>query len=250
MNGQLCRHLALIAAISLLSIPAVAITFGQNDNFQSGTTQGWTGGTPLVNQPSGGPDELSNPGDHYLELSTGGFAGNLGTFNTMQWAGNYDAAGVTRVNIDLKNFGPDPVSLRLMITTAATAGCPSPCTAWTSTTATVLPAGDWAKVEFSLAESDLTRVAGALSYASSIANVAKLHLRHDDGAPSPPGSPSAVNAVLGMDNVAALPEPGCAAGVLAGTALLVLLFPKGKSTETRKSNSHRVVRDFLKDSNG
>ena len=249
MKCRLCRHLAVAAAICLISIPAGAITFGQLDDFQDGSFELWTGGSIQTNQPTGGPS--GDPWDRYLQLSTGGVASNLGAFNTAQWSGDYATAGVTRVNIDLYNFGPDPVSLRLMITTSATSGCPSPCTAWTSTTATVLPAGGpWAKVEFSLAESDLTRVAGANSYASSIANVAKLHLRHDDGTPSPPGSPALVNAVLGVDNVVALPEAPSTNGVLACTILLAWLFPKGKSKETRKTNSHRVVRDFPKNSSG
>src|SRR6202008_602604 len=120
---------------------------------------------------------------------------NLGAFNTFQWQGDYAAAGITRIDIDFKNSGPDPVSLRLMITSSAGLGCTGSCTAWTSTNATVLPANDqWGKVEFSLAEPDLTRVAGSDAYATSIANVQKLSFRQDDGPPSPPGTQILVNA--------------------------------------------------------
>jgi hypothetical protein len=205
MNARLGRHIALIAALSLLGSPAVAIVLGQFDNFQSGTLQNWTGGSNPTNQPNGGPDGAS---DRYLRITSGGVSSNLGVFNSAQWAGGYGAAGVTRVNIDLNNFGPDPVSLRIMIATPGCNGPPFTCTAWTSTNATVLPAGTgWVRVEFSLAEPDLTRVLGTDSYATSIANVDKLTLRHDDGAPSPPGTQILVNAVLGIDNVTALPEP-------------------------------------------
>src|SRR5262245_62990119 len=94
MNCRSCCHLALLAAIALLAGPARAITFHQIDDFESGTpTQGWDGGSNPTNQP-GGP---SGPGDHYLQLSTGGVASNLGAFNTLQWAGNYATATVTRV---------------------------------------------------------------------------------------------------------------------------------------------------------
>jgi hypothetical protein len=243
MNRQSCRQLALVVAIALSAVPAVAITFGQFDNFQSGTFAGWTGGVALSNQPNGGPD---GPYDRYLRLDSGG--GNLGIFNEAQWSGDYAAAGVTRVVLDLNNFGPNPVSLRVMI---ATPGCSSPpltCTAWTSTIATVLPiTNGWVKVEFSLAEPDLTRVLGSGSYASSIANVQKLLLHHDDGGPSPPGTQMLVDADLGVDNVVALPEPWSGAGLVAGVLFLVLLVPRGGRTETGKSISHRVVRDFLND---
>src|SRR2546422_3896139 len=157
MNGRLPGHLVLIAAIWLLASPAIAIVLGQFDNFQSGTTQGWTGGSSPTNQANGGPD---GAGDRYLQLSSGG--GQLGAFNAAQWSGDYAAAGVTRVDFDLSNFGPDPVSLRVMITTPGCTGPPLTCTAWTSTNATVLAAGiGWVRVEFSLAESDLTRVLGS-----------------------------------------------------------------------------------------
>ena len=225
MNGQLGHRFALLATIWLLASPARAIIFGQFDNFQDGTLASWTGGALLSNQAGGGPDGAY---DRYLQVSTGGSPGNLGVFNTAQWSGDYVTAGVTRINIDLKNSGPDPVSLRLMVTTTPGPGCTSTCTAWTSTTATLLPANDqWVRVEFSLAEPDLTRVTGTASYASSRAGAAKLHLRHDDGAPSPPGSQILVNSVLGVDNVVALPEAPRSSGLLAGMTLLLALFPRG-----------------------
>jgi hypothetical protein len=243
MSGRLGRYPALIAVIWLLSMPAGAIVLGQFDNFYSGTTQGWIGGSSPTNQPNGGPEGV---GDRFLQLTTGGGASNLGVFNELQWAGDYAGAGVAKVIMDLKNFGPDPVSLRVMIASPGCSGQPLTCTAWTSTIATVLPPnGLWSKVQFSLAEPDLTRVLGSDSYVSSIANVQKLLLRHDDGAPSPPGTTILVNAVLGMDNVIALPEPRFSAGVLAGAALLGLLLPRGKPREMQNSSSHRVVRIFL-----
>lgn len=247
MRGRLGCQLALVAALGLLAGPARAVVLWQIDTFQDGTLQGWDGGSSPSNQPTGGPSgEL---GDRYLQLTTMGNPSNLGAFNTAQWSGDYAAAGVTRINIDLKNSGPNPVSMRLMVTTTSGIGCTSPCTAWTSTNATVLPADDqWVKVEFSLAEADLTRVAGTDSYASSVANVARLHLRHDDGLPSPPGTQVLVNAVLGVDNVVSLPEPSRTGGILAGGAVLALLLPRGKAGETRKRNSHRVVRGFPRDS--
>jgi hypothetical protein len=244
MNGRLCRHLALIAVTWLSSVPAAAIMLGEFDDFQSGTSEMWTGGIALSNQPNGGPDGV---GDRYLRLDSGG--GNLGIFNETQWAGNYAGAGVTRVTFDLNNFGPSPVSLRVMIATPGCSAPPLTCTAWTSTNATVLPiTNGWVKVEFSLAELDLTRVLGSASYASSIVNVQKLLLRHDDGGPSPPGSQMLVDADLGMDNVVALPEPSPRAAFVAGVFFLTLLIPKGKRTEPGKPISHGVVRDFLNDS--
>jgi hypothetical protein len=186
-----------------LSHPAAAILLGQVDDFQSGSLQGWTGGSQNINQPNGGPGGV---GDRYMQISSGG--ANLGTFNATQWAGNYAAAAVGRVTFDLSNFGPDPVSLRVMIMTAGCDGGATGCTAWTSTNATVLPAGvGWVKAEFSLLEPDLTRVRGLASYATTVSAVERLLIHQDAGPPDPPGVASFVNAVLGIDNVTALPEP-------------------------------------------
>jgi hypothetical protein len=238
MHFRLCRLLAWIAAISLSAMPAGAISLGQIDTFQDGTTQGWTGGVLLTNQPNGGP---GGAGDRYLQLNTNGLA-NLGTYNKVQWAGDYASAGVTRVDFDLANFGPDTVSLRIMIVTPGCQGTGTGCTAWTSTNATVLPAGSgWVKVEFGLNEVELTRVVGSDSLASVLANVERLHLRDDDGAPSPPGTASLVNAVIGVDNITALPEPSRGAGVAAGILALMCaelrrrrpdaMIPQGKRAE-------------------
>ena len=233
-------HLARIWLLAawLSAGPAGAIVLGQVDDFQNGTLQGWTGGSAPTNQPNGGP---AGAGDRYLHLSTGGSPGNLGAFNTMQWSGDYGSAGVTRVIFDLNNFGPDPVSLRVMILTAGCDGGATACTAWTSTNATVLPAGTgWVVAEFSLAESDLTLVRGSLSYAATISSVERLLIRQDIGPPDPPGVTSLVNAALGIDNVTALPEPPVLAAVACGIALLAGLprsnraLPKGKSASERK----------------
>jgi hypothetical protein len=219
----------MIALIWLLDARASAIVLGEFDSFYDGTKEGWDGGTTTTNQPTGGP---GGTGDRYLQLNSGG--GNLGIFNTLQWSGDYAAASVTRVDIDLDNFGPNPVSLRLMLFTPGCAFGAGNCTAWTQTVATVLPAGSgWVKVEFSLAEPDLTRVIGSLSYASSIANVERLHLKHDPGPPDPPGVSAPVNAVLGMDNVVALPEPSWWVGLLTGV-LGIALLPRGQCEARRK----------------
>jgi hypothetical protein len=240
MRARSSRYLALLAAVCLSDAQAAAITLGQIDNFYDGTTQGWTGGTSLSNQPTGGP---GGTGDRYLQLNSGG--GSLGTYNLIQWSGNYAAAGVTRVNIDLKNFGPAPVSMRLMLFTPGCAFGGTGCTAWSQRNATVLPPGSgWVKVEFSLAEADLVPVLGGASYAASMANVERIHLKHDPGVQNPPGYPNPpqtpncclVDAVLGMDNVIALPEPSWGAGLLAGV-LSLLLVPQGQFGTRRKSLS-------------
>ncbi|HKA15671.1 MAG TPA: hypothetical protein VKH41_11685 [Myxococcota bacterium] len=238
-SARSCREIALIAAICLLRVPAAAITLNQVDDFQSGTVLDWTVGSTLSNWPTGGP---GGAGDHYLRVSSGG--GNLGTYNKTQWSGDYGAAGVARLTFDLVNFGPDPVSLRI---TLFTPGCNSggtACTAWTSTDPIVLPAGSgWVKAEFALAEPDLTRFFGSDTLAASLANIERLLLRHDPDALDPPGVQNPVNAIIGVDNITALPEPTGASGIETGILAILLTklrrkpkryCPRGIGWEERK----------------
>lgn len=194
-----------------------SITLNHVDDFEDGTLQNWAGGSVPANVPDGGPDGV---GDAYLEIASAAFA--LGTFNLDQWSGDYDAETVNTVSFDLNNFGPDPLSLRVVLFTPGCDAGAGACTAWTSTVATPLASGSgWVTAAFSLEEADLTRVLGADGHVASLQNVERLLIRHDDGAPDGPGAIPTVTATLGIDNVTALPEPTGLVALLLGAGALV-----------------------------
>jgi hypothetical protein len=210
------RRLVPAALVLALALPPAAVVVGQVDDFEDGTLQSWMGGSTLVNQPGGGP---AGAADNFLDIDSNAFF--LGTFNLNQWSGDYGAAGVASVRLDANNDGPDTVSLRLMVFTAGCGPGSMNCTAWTSTDAEELPSGSgWQTVEFSLTTDEMTQVQGTDSLATTLANVERILLRHDPGDPSPPGAGSGlvVDALLGVDNITALPEP---ASALAAGGLLV-----------------------------
>src|SRR5690606_19044738 len=145
------RWVSSTALVLLLGIPAAAsaapITIGQIDTFEDGTTQGWQinllgMGTPLLpvpaNIPTGGP---AGSGDNFLEMVSTGIpmtAGNRMTvLNAAQWAGDYLAGGVTAISMDVANFGPTDVNLRLLFEDAM--GGP-PSNVAVSTNSILLPA--------------------------------------------------------------------------------------------------------------
>ena len=191
-----------------------AIAPGLVSDFQDGTLQNWSGGSNPTNIATGGP---AGVGDRYLQISAS--SSFLGTFNKVQWSGNYIAAAIDHIDMNLKNNGPNAVAIRIMLLTP---GCDlggTSCTAWTSTTATPVASGSgWISASFSVKEANLTRVLGSQSYNTSLSNVERILIRHDDGAPSPPTSGVFVSATLGIDNV--LPEPSLALGLAAGAAML------------------------------
>ncbi len=114
------RRLSLFL-IALLTTPALAaaVTLGQVDDFQDGTLQGWASGGPNPNPPivvaDQGPD---GAGDWALVATangTGGAGGRLVIFNSDQWTGDYLAAGVIAVGLDLLNLGMNELTIRLTL---------------------------------------------------------------------------------------------------------------------------------------
>ncbi len=110
----------LAVVISLhCSVGFRGITLGQIDTFEDGTQQGWGNtNTFLLTNPSNGP---GGSNDHYLSTMTLTASGGdrLDVFNQSQWLGNYLAAGVTGVEMDLKNNNlfdlTNPLSIRIAI---------------------------------------------------------------------------------------------------------------------------------------
>lgn len=175
-----------------------ALNLGRLDDFQDGTFQGWGGGDFLENIPTGGP--LGN-GDRFLQATSDGGDGagsRLATFNA-EWSGDLSAAGVTAVEMDIRNQGNVTLEMRIvMFGTNADR--------WTSTNAAILPVGSgWQHVKFSLEPGALTRVRGFGSYLTSYTSVSQIMVRHDPGAPSSQGA--AIASQMGVDNVLAGGNP-------------------------------------------
>lgn len=211
---------ALIALSSLLVCGAPgAVTIGQTDNFEDGTTQGWVTGllgavnpVPPTNVATGGP---AGGNDNYLRLSSLGGTGpgsRLVGINLTQWGGDYTSAGVVAIAMDVNNLGATDLFLRLMFEDP-TVGPPSN-TAF-STEAILLPAGSgWTSVIFPILATDLT--AGLGSVAAALSDATTLRLFHGTSAAFPG---EAVAAALGVDNISALGSDGSGGGGGGGTSV-------------------------------
>jgi hypothetical protein len=224
MKLQICCFTAFFLG-SVLSTKAGAVTITQVDTFEDGTTQGWGVGagpspTPPVNVADGGP---GGTGDNYLLLTATGGNGpgsKLGAFNTAQWAGDYIAAGITQIGMQVKNFGPQDVYLRLLF--ADPTGGPPSNIAFTTNAILAQAGADWNFVVFDVSSAALT--AGLGSVEQALSNATELRIFHNPVAafPPPPVGPPAVNAQLGIDDIRAVPEPSTFAFLTAGMLGLAL----------------------------
>lgn len=222
MGSVVFRATALAVAflVVCVAVPTqAAIQFGQVDTFQDGSVMGWGEGFSSENPPAnvaGGPGGAS---DRYLRnVSSGGFGGGSRQvmLNQSQWVGNYNAAGVTRIDASLANFGAGPLHMRVALQSATGT--------WVaSTRAAVVPAdGQWRQFTFDLSGRSLSRVTGAEAVGSVLSNVFEVRLLAASARPDFRGD--AIVATLGADNLRALRLPGDAdfdGRVTAGELLLV-----------------------------
>lgn len=202
-----------------LSSGASAITIGQVDDFQDGTTMGWQEGTPSPNQPTnlsdGGP---LGAGDHALRnISSGGFGpgSRLAMFNLSQWTGDYTAGvGVGSISGVMRaDPGGGALLMRLAIEGASGER-------WGSTTAFSLPNdGSYHYFEFPLTSAALTQLEGSDPLAMVLSNVTQLRFLHST---SPDWEAGSIVATLDLDNLTANPIPEPSTTALAGIAALSL----------------------------
>lgn len=203
---------ALAPLLALACGTAAALSPGQVDTFTGGALEGWGSGaahpSPPVVVGGGGP---GGAGDAYLSLVASGLPGPGGKLVAIagpQWRGDYATAGITGLSMAVNNLGATDLSLRLWLLT--------PQGSAVSSQPVVLLAGSgWQPALFPLAP-------GALSWQglAGLGEVTDLRLFHGAGA-SYPGQDIA--AQLGIDNVAAVPEPAAVLLWSGGLAALASL---------------------------
>lgn len=222
---------------------AFAVTVGQQDTFEDGTTQGWQinvlnlGAPPPealpANVSSGGPGGVD---DNYLRLTslgTLGAGGRLSAINLAQWSGDYLNSGVQAIRMDLNNFGNSDLFLRLLFADPIPG---PPQNQAVSTDAVFVPGGSgWVSILFPIGPADLTSTLGSVE--AALGNVTELRLFHSPTAvfPGPP-----VTAQLGVDNIQALgvarvPDIASTSMLLcfAILALALVSWPRGRMATAR-----------------
>lgn len=214
-NKTLGKRLTGVVAGAALFAATVsasaAVTIGQIEDFEDGTTGNWKTGSasplPPENVGSGGP---AGADDNYLLAQSGGGSGpgsRLVIFNESDFTGDLAGAGVTAIRMDVNNMGATTLFLRLSVEGLSNSAL--------STEAIELPSGSgWRSVAFSLLPEDLSSAGSA---SAALANVQRVRLFHNETILFPG---SAIAANLGVDNISAVPEPGAKWLTAGGLCLL------------------------------
>jgi hypothetical protein len=202
-----------------VSTAAANPTLNQVNDFQNGQVSGWTNGggaADPVNVNGGGP---AGAADRFLRVTSSGGSGagsRLVTLNNNQrWTGNFSTATdrVDAVTMDLKNFGSTPLSMRIAFEESGGAW-------YATTTAFALPADSaWHAARFDLSDAALTRVSGSTPLATALTRVTEFRVLHST---TPDYRGAAVASSFGVDNIAAVPEPGA----LAATGMFLPLLAR------------------------
>ena len=204
MQSRIPRLSTLFALAVLIPAFAIqtadAVTLGQIDDFEDGSTHLWSEGGPSPNPPtnvaSGGPGGV---GDNYLaDTSTGiGTAGSkMVMSNTGRWSGDYISEGIRGLRMMLANFGDTPLQMRIALEGPS-------ATRYGSTEAFTLPAdGAWYPVVFGLTESDLTNLGGVATPDQVLASVGTIRLLAASAGPSWKGD--SIAASIGVDDIEAV----------------------------------------------
>lgn len=223
------RAALVLGLATVLPVDASAqITRNQIDTFETATTLNWANGgafgTPQPTVVTGG---MGGANDHYLQVTADGSGpqGRLSVFNRTQWLGNYNAAGVNAVEMDLRNFSATVLAIRIGYKVSPVSGSPG----YSSTTGfTLANDGLWHHAVFSLADTAMSPInLPSTSFNTLLNGPGEMRILHS-ATPSLTGDN--VVAVLGVDNIKAVPEPvGILAVALMGAVIAVRCRRRGQN---------------------
>ncbi|MDP1662294.1 MAG: hypothetical protein Q8L55_10310 [Phycisphaerales bacterium] len=213
---------SLLAASAACVFPCMSgladIAIGSSSNFNNFDADQWSNGVVTTDPVImlGGP---AGPSDPYLRVTSdgSGAGGKLTVFNnSSEWTGLWLTAGITRIEMDFRNFDPQNRTLymRLGFLTSAGQGQPGWCT-----DAFLVPAdGQWHRAVFTITPATMTRVGNAYDWETAMQWVTQLRILHSI-TPSPVGTN--FTSSVGIDNIIALPVPGTLAAFSPGCLLLL-----------------------------
>jgi hypothetical protein len=202
----------LFSGLGLSNCPAFAVAVGQVDEFFEDDYQNWGGAAAGV-LPDVGP---TGDGDFSLLVEASGFPGGAGsrlvTFNggvgapvATQWTGDWIAAGIRTLSLDVLNPNDFALTMWLGIAGPGPPGFAGSGDSYVSKSGIPVPAdGLWHSVEFSVLPGDFDAWGSGSDPAAALANVLQMRIMH---AVVQDWRGATGDALMLIDNIRAIPEP-------------------------------------------
>ena len=196
-------HLILPAIIAFSPGVGWSITLNQLEDFQAGTSQ-WSinnGATLVPVVEDAGP---AGEGDDARFMSTTAMSvPRLLAMNVIQWNGNWTAAGIGRISLDVRNPNGFSLSMRLGVAGPGGQGPNGSGDTHVTGAATVPADNVWHALTFDVLPSDFTSINGFDSTAA-LTNVAQLRVIHNADVSF---AGAAMQGDFYLDNIRALGSP-------------------------------------------
>ncbi|MFK7909275.1 MAG: PEP-CTERM sorting domain-containing protein [Akkermansiaceae bacterium] len=208
------RHALSVLNTFLITGQLTAATLAHSSNFEGSNKDGWQHPVFSGNQTSIQPDGPFN--SILLVTSSGG--GGVGSRlvvpnSTPNWTGNYSAAGITAVKMDLVNNSGLNLSIRIGVEGGAGGN------RWTSIVPVSLSPSQRGTFRFDLDSSSLG-AAGGNDLAAALADISQIRVLHNPNAGDFKGA--AVPGSFTVDNITLVPEPSSSAMFFAACAILLI----------------------------
>lgn len=171
---------------------AQAISVGELADFTGGNN-GWTHGLGNWQTLSNGQD---GPTDDYLFIEANGGGGQLSRMVTLnistEWTGDFTAAGVTTLAVDVLNENGQSLDIRFAVDGDGGR--------FATNSISVPPSSQWQPLSISFDPSNF-QSAGGSDIEMTLTSVVEIRLLHN---PNPDWRGAAINANLGVDNIEAI----------------------------------------------
>jgi len=217
--------LLLICLATTYTTQSQGVTLPLSDDFQDGSTQSWTG-SDTANLSDVGPTGV---GDLSLEVTS---VKRFVTYNQTQWSGDWNAASISQISLDVRHANPYDLVLWLGVSQGSPGFGGSGDTYVTNQSITVPGDDNWHLILFNVTSADFdpapansTAVPDA---AAALSAVSQLRIIHNT---SQEFIGEFASGVALFDNIQVVPEPASLA--LAGLCGLSMLL--GSSRKQRVS---------------
>ena len=210
----------IIYGLSMLSSHVAAATLAHTSDFEGGNIDGWL--HPISNGNSNQTSiQIDGPFNNVLLVTSSGASGAGSRLvvpnESAPWTGNYTAAGVTGVQMDLVNNSGQLLSMRIGIEGGSSQN------RWTSSTPIELAPSERGTFLFQLDSNSLSS-AGGSDLTAALADVTQIRILHNATAGDFRGD--LVSGSFTVDNITLVPEP--TSSLMLALGLTTLLMKRNK----------------------